>query len=116
MAFVTPLALADLARTNIAAASATVTTAEDDDDTETDDRPGSLSSVSARTPAHRGSKLPAPPTTGKPNIWLSGLLSAPPLPSISDVSPRSTAPVAGGELGMCPRASSMLDWDALPMH
>jgi hypothetical protein len=72
---------------------------DDDDDTETEDRPGSPSSVCARTRARRGSKPPAPPTTGKPNVWLYGLLSAPPLPSTSDVSPRLTAPVAGGELG-----------------
>ena len=43
--------------------------------------------------------------SGKPNVWFSGLLSAS-LPSTSDVSPRSMAPVAGGELGICPRTSS----------
>jgi hypothetical protein len=51
----------------------------------------------AHTPARRGSKLPVPPTMGKPNVWLSGLLSAPSLPSTSDMSPRHTVPVAGGE-------------------
>jgi hypothetical protein len=54
----------------------------------------------------RGSKLPMPPMTGKSNVCLSGLLSAPSLPSTSDVLPtgRSRAPVAGGELccGTCP--------------
>jgi hypothetical protein len=108
--------LADLACAVIAAATAAVAAAaEDDDDTETDDHPGSPSSVCARTAACRGSKLPAPPTTGKPNVWLSGLLSAPSLPLTSDVSPRCTAPVAGGEPGICPRTSSMLDRDAPPI-
>ena len=110
--------LADLARVVIAAATAAVAAAaEDDEETEADDRPGSLSSVRARTPARRGSKLPAPPTTGKPNVWLSGLLSAPSLPSTSDVSPRRTAPVAGGDPGRetRPSTSSMLDRDAPPM-
>ena len=106
--------LADLERADVAAATAAVTAAADDDDD--DDRPGSLSSVRARTPARRGSKLPAPPTAGKPNVWLSGLLSAPSLPSTSDVSPRRTAPVAGGELGCGtrPRTSSILDREAPP--
>jgi hypothetical protein len=100
--------LADLARADIAAATAAVAAAaEDDDDTETDDLPGSFSSVRARTPA--------PPTTGKPNVWLSGLLSAPSLPSTSDVSPRRTAPVVAGELGICPRTSSTLDRNTPPM-
>ena len=109
--------LADFARADIAAATAAVTAAEDDDDAETDGRPGSLSSVCARTPARRGSKLPAPPTAGKPNVWLSGLLSAPSLPSTSHVSPRRTAPVVGGELGCGtrPRTSSILDREAPPM-
>ena len=62
-----------------------------------------------------GSKLPAPPTMGKPNLWPSGLLSAPSLLSTSDVSPRHTVPVAGGELGICPSTSSMLDRDT-QMH
>jgi hypothetical protein len=71
-----------------------------------------------RTPARCGSKLLAPPTTGKPNVWLSGLFSTPSLPSTSDVSPRRTAPVAGGELGcgICPRTSSTLDRDARQCH
>jgi hypothetical protein len=116
LALVTPPAcpLADLARADIAdiAAATTAAAAEDDDDTETDDRPGSLSK---RTCTHPGSKLSAPPTTGKPNVWLSGLLNAPSLPSTSDVSPRRTAPVVGGELGICPRTSSMLDREAPPM-
>jgi hypothetical protein len=44
--------LADLARADIAAATeAVAAAAEDDDDTETEDRPGSPSSVCARTPA-----------------------------------------------------------------
>ena len=43
--------LADLACADIAAATAAVTAAEDDDDAETDSRPGSLSSVRARTSA-----------------------------------------------------------------
>jgi hypothetical protein len=67
----------------------------------------------AHAPKHAAAaKLPAPPTTGKPNVWLSGLLGAPSLPSTSDVSPRRTAPVVGGKLGICPRTSSMLDCDA----
>ena len=110
--------LAVRARADIAAATAAVAAAaEEEDDTDNDDRPASLSSVCARTPARRGSKLPAPPTTGKPNVWLSGLLKAPSLPSTSDVSPRRTAPVAGGEPGrdIRPRTSSMLDRDAPPM-
>ena len=109
-----PRLLADIAR-DIAAATAAVAAASDDD-TEIDDRPGSLlSSVCARAPARRGSKLPAPPTPGKPNVWLSGLLSAPSL--TSDVSPRRTAPAARGDPGCVtrPRTSSMLDLDALPM-
>jgi hypothetical protein len=72
-----PCPIADLTRADIAAATVAVAAAaEDNDDTETSDRPGSPSSVCARTPARRGSKLPAPPTTGKPNVWLSGLLSS----------------------------------------
>ncbi|KAF8500345.1 hypothetical protein F5888DRAFT_1378570 [Russula emetica] len=65
----------------------------------------------------RGSKLPASPTTGKPNVWLSGLLSAPTLPFTSDASPKRTMLVAGGEIGcdICPRTSSMLDRNAPPM-
>ena len=108
----------DRARADITAVMAAVAaTAEEEDDTDNDDRPASLSSVCARTPDLRGSKLPAPPTTGKPNIWLSGLLSAPSLPSMSDVSPRRTAPVAGGEpdCGIHPGTSSMLERDAPPM-
>lgn len=102
-----------------ATAAAAATADDDDDDTDTDRLP-SLSSVRARAPVRRGSKLPAPPTTGKPNVWLSGLLSAPSLPSTSDVSLRRTAPAARGEPGCCaaftrPRTSSMLDRDALPM-
>jgi len=95
-----PCPLADRARADIAAATAAVAAvAAEEDDTDNDDCPASLSSVCARTPARRGNKLPAPPTTGKPNVWLSGLLSTPSLPFTSDVSPRRTAPVAGGELG-----------------
>ena len=48
---------------------------EEDDDTERDEtgemsgeRPVTLSSVRARTPARRGSTVPAPPTTGMPNV------------------------------------------------
>jgi hypothetical protein len=65
------------------------------------------------TPACCGSKLLAPLTTGKPNVWLSGLFSTPSLPLTSDVSPRCTVPVAGGELGcgICPRTSLVLDCD-----
>ena len=111
-----PPCLANLARVEIAAAMAAVAAASDDD-ADADDRPGSLSSVRARAPARRGSKLPAPPTTGKPNVWLSGLLSAPSLPSTSDVLPRRTAPAARGDPGCVtrPKTSSMLDRDALPM-
>jgi len=96
-------------------ARAVISATNGDDDTETDERPGSPPSVCAHAPARRGSKLPAPPTTGKPNVWLSRLLSAPSLPSTSEVSPRCMAPVAGGELGICPRTSSMLDRDAPPI-
>ena len=107
--------LADLSSAIIVAATATVAAAADDDDNETDNRPRSPSSVCACTPVRRDSKLLAPPMTGKPNIWLSGLLSAPSLPSTSDMSPRHKAPVTGGELGIYLRTSSMLDRDALPM-
>jgi hypothetical protein len=77
--------------------------------TETDGRSKSLLSVRARTPgspAPRGSKVQAPPTTGKPSVWLSGLFGAPPF--TSDVSPRRTAPVSGGELGC-----GIRPWDEL---
>jgi hypothetical protein len=53
--------LADLARVDIAGATAAV--AADDSETEVDDHPGSPSSVCACNPACRGSKLPVPPTT-----------------------------------------------------
>ncbi len=71
--------LADRGCADIAAATATA--AEEEDDADNDDHPASLSSVRICPPARRGNKLPAPPTTGKPNVWLSGLLSAPSLPS-----------------------------------
>ena len=64
--------LADLPRADIAAATSAVTAAaEEDNDTETDDRTGSPLSVRARTPAQLGGKLPALPSTGKSNVWLS---------------------------------------------
>lgn len=61
---------------------------DDDDDSNTDDRPVLRSSVRARTPACRGSKLPMSPMTGKPNVGLSGLLrvSAPSLPSTLEIT------------------------------
>jgi hypothetical protein len=101
--------LADLARADITVA----TEAEDEDDTESDGHPRSPSSVCARTSVRQGSKLPAPPTRGKLNVWLSELLSAPSLSSTSDMSPRRTA----GELGcgIRPRTSSILDRNAPPM-
>jgi hypothetical protein len=94
------------ARADIAAATA-------DDDA--DDHPASLSSMHTRTPVHRGSKLPVPPTTGKPNVWFSGLLSAPSLLSTPDESLRRTAPVAGLGCPTRPSTSSMLERDVPPM-
>ncbi len=66
---------------------------------------------------HYGSKLLAPPTMGKLNIWLSGLLSAPLLSSTLDMLPKHTVLVARGDPGyeIHPRTSSMLDHNALPM-
>jgi hypothetical protein len=67
---------AELASTDIAAITAALAaTVEGNDGTKTNDHLGSPSSVCACTPACHGSKLPAPPTTGKPNVWLSRLLS-----------------------------------------
>jgi len=68
-------------------------------------------------PAHRGSKLPAPPTMGNPNARLSGLLSAPSFPFASDVSPRHTASVGGKEpgCGIRPGTSSLLERNAPPV-
>jgi hypothetical protein len=88
-------------RTRVTVATATVATATDDDDEiETEDRPGSPSSVRVRTPARCGSKLLASPTTGKPNVWLSGLLTAPSHPFTSDVSPRRMALAVGENLAV----------------
>jgi hypothetical protein len=67
-------------RTDIAAATDAATAAtEDYDNTETDDHPGSLSSVNVRTPA-RGSKLPATTKDGQAERMPSGLLGTPSLP------------------------------------
>ena len=62
-------------------------------------------------PARSCSKLPATPTTGKQNVWLSGLLSTPSFPFTSDVSSRHTGSVVGEELGcnIRPRTSSILE-------
>lgn len=53
---------------------------------ETGERRVVLSSVRARIPARRGNALPAPPTTGIPNVWFSGLLSAPPSLALASAS------------------------------
>ncbi len=76
-----------------------------------------LSSICACTLVYYGSKLPALPTMGKPNIWLSGLLSAPLLPFTLDMLPRHIVPVARGDPSYKthPRMSSMLDYNVLPM-
>jgi hypothetical protein len=69
-----------------------------------------VSSVRARTPARRGNELPAPPTTGIPNVWFSGLLSAPPSLTLS-------SPIRiGWEVeGVRPRTGSTLERDAPAM-
>ena len=53
---------------------------------ETGERRVVLSSVRARIPARRGNALPAPPTTGIPKVWFSGLLSAPPSLALASAS------------------------------
>src|SRR5258708_17455719 len=100
--------LANLACTIITAAAVASTT-EDNNKTETNDCPRLLSSICACTPVHYGSKLLAPPTMGKLNIWLSGLLSAPLLSSTLDMLPKHTVLVARGDPGyeIHPRMSSM---------
>src|SRR6267154_1117323 len=45
--------------------------------------------VCACTQGHCGRKLGALPPMEKPNVWLSGLLRAPSLPFMSDVSPEN---------------------------
>jgi hypothetical protein len=60
--------------------------------------------------------LLGPPTKGgNPKVWLSGLVSAPSLPSASDESPRRTASEAGPGCPTRPRTSSMLERGAPPM-
>ncbi len=85
-----------------------------DNETEADEL---LSSIRACIPACCSSKLPALPTMGKPNVWLSGLLSTPSLLSTSDMSPRCTVPVVGGDPSHDThlRMSLMLDCDVPPM-
>src|SRR5260370_20354689 len=101
----------------ITTAAGVASTIEDNNRTEADDYPRLLSSICACTLVYYGSKLPALPTMGKPNIWLSGLLSAPLLPFTLDMLPRHIVPVARGDPSYktYPRMSSMLDHNALPM-
>ena len=58
---------------------------------ETGERRVVPSSVRARIPARRGNALPAPPTTGIPNVWFSGLLSAPPSLALASASTSTSA-------------------------
>ena len=58
---------------------------------ETGERRVVLSSVRARIPARRGNALPAPPTTGIPKVWFSGLLSAPPSLALASASTSASA-------------------------